>query len=428
MRLYDDAMSTAGSSLSPVLGRYFELEWERGAGHYLVDTAGRSYLDFACGIAVTALGHGHPRVNAAIHEQVDRLLHTSNGLGYLDPVSRLADALTATLPASIDSVFLANSGTEVVEAALKLARRVTGRPGIVAFQGAFHGRTYGSLSVTSSNPGYRTGHEPLLPAVHISPFPAQRHAEGVEAAAMIALDALRAAFADGLDPASVGSIIVEPIQGEGGFNVAGRSFLQGLRAIADEIGALLVVDEIQTGLGRTGRMWAFEAAGIVPDVVTIGKAIANGLPLAAMASSRELQARWGRGAHGSTFGGNPVACAAGLAVLATIEEEGLVANSRDRGQRLLDDLRAVAAADSRVADVRGAGLMVGVELWDPATLAPAGDLANAVIAGCAEEGLLLLTCGTNHEVVRWLPPIDVTDPEVDGAVETFSKVLARLTV
>jgi 4-aminobutyrate aminotransferase len=422
--MYDDAMVQT-TSLSPVLGRYFEIGWDRGAGHRLFDSAGRSYLDFACGIAVTALGHGHPRVNAAIHAQVDRLVHASNGLGYFEPVSRLAERLAGSLPERLDSVFLANSGTEAVEAALKLARRVTGRPGYVAFSGSFHGRTFGSLSVTSSNPGYRRGHEPLLPGVAFASFPDQHDDQGPERAAAMALAQLRATL-ESTAAATFAALIVEPIQGEGGFNVAAPSFLAGLRAIADEAGGLLIVDEIQTGLGRTGWMWAFEAAGVVPDVVCVGKALANGLPLSAMVSARELQERWGRGAHGTTFGGNPVACAAGLAVLETIEAEGLVENAARMGRLLRAGLDPLAAQDPRIAQVRGAGLMLGVELRDPASGMPGGDLANAVIARCADEGLLLLTCGTGHEVVRWLPPLDVTADEVEEGLAIFGSALARL--
>jgi 4-aminobutyrate aminotransferase len=402
------------AALSPVLGRYFERTWVSGAGHRLTDAAGNTYLDFACGIAVTGLGHGHPRVNAAIHEQVDRLVHVSNGLGYLEPVSALAAALAATLPDPLDTVFFVNSGAEAVEAALKMARRVSGRPGYVAFRGAFHGRTFGAASVTSSSDNYRVGYEPLLPGVVLAPFP-DVHVEP-EAASAAALGALDRLLGSEVSAGDVAAVIVEPIQGEGGVNPAPVAFLRGLRERCDATGILLIVDEVQTGLARTGSIWAFEAAGIVPDVVCIGKALANGLPLAAMVSARGLQDRWGLGAHGSTFGGNPVACAAGLAVLATIADEGLVANAAARGAELEGGLLALAAVDPRLVQVRGRGLMIGVET--------APELAPELIGRCADLGLLLLTAGANHEVVRWLPPLDVSAAEIGEALDVFEGSLA----
>jgi 4-aminobutyrate aminotransferase len=419
------AAASPADALSPVLGRYFERTWVRGEGHSLWDDEGRSYLDFACGIAVTGLGHAHPRVTRAIHDQVDRLVHVSNGLGYIEPVSRLASALAATFPDPLDTVMFVNSGAEAVEGALKLARRVTRRPGFIAFDGAFHGRTFGAASVTSSNLNYRTGYAPFVPGVEIVPFP-RPYTDGLSEAEASekALAALRARLSSVVSPTDVAAMIVEPIQGEGGFRPAPAAFLRGLRAICDEHGILLIVDEVQTGLARTGTMWAFEDAGIVPDVIAVGKAIANGLPLAATVASRALHDQWGRGAHGSTFGGNPVACAAGVEVLRTIADEDLAANARARGGQLVGGLRELAASDPRIGDIRGRGLMVGVELTrDRATRAPDGDLANAVIARAADQGLIVLTAGRDHEVVRFLPPLDVTVDEVDEALRIFESAL-----
>jgi 4-aminobutyrate aminotransferase len=417
---------TDAPALSPVLGRYFERTWVRGEGHRLWDHEGHAYLDFACGIAVTGLGHGHPRVNRAIHEQVDRLVHVSNGLGYVEPVSRLAADLAATFPAPLDTVMFVNSGAEAIEAGLKLARRVTGRPGFIAFDGAFHGRTFGAASITSSNLNYRAGYAPFLPVVELVPYPRPyRDRLSADEAAAAALASLEATLATTTPGTEVAAIIVEPIQGEGGFHPAPDAFLRGLRRICDAFGILLFVDEVQTGLGRTGSMWAFEAAGIVPDVVAVGKAIANGLPLAAVVAPRALHEAWGRGAHGTTFGGNPVACAAGVEVLATIADEDLVANARARGGQLVGGLRELAASDARIGDIRGRGLMVGVELArDRETRAPDGDLANALSLGAADRGLLLLTCGPGHEVVRWLPPLDVTSAEIDEGLAIFEATLA----
>jgi 4-aminobutyrate aminotransferase len=415
--------------LSPILGRYFERSWSHGEGHILYDTAGRGFLDFACGIATTSLGHHHPAVTAAIKDQADKLLHICNALGYVEPVGQLSAMLADACPDPLDTVFFCNSGAEAIEAALKLARRVTGRPGIIAFRGAFHGRTFGAASVTSSSINYRQGYEPLLPSVYLTPFPNvyRYFGDDEEAATAGAMGALYTLLGHEIPPSSVAAILIEPIQGEGGFNPAPASFLRQLRALCDEHGILLIADEVQTGIARTGRMWAFEDAGIVPDVVCVAKALANGLPLGAIVSRRELQEAWGVGAHGTTFGGNPVSCAAGVAVMQTIADQGLVANAAARGEELMAGLRAVMAEDPRIGDVRGRGLMVGVELVkDAATRDPDGETCEAVLQACAEMGLLVLNCGTHHNVVRFLPPIDVTSQEIAQGVETFRSALRSL--
>ncbi len=413
-------MDTA-PNLTPVLGRYFQREWSHGVGHRLYDTDGNAYLDFANGIAVTALGHAHPKVTAANHAQVDKLIGPISAIGFTEPISRLATELAATFPDPLDSVFFLNSGSEAIDGALKLARRVTGRHGIVAFRGGFHGRTFGATSVTTSNLNYRTGYEPLLPGVYFAPFPDAYNDYGgdEDAATETSLAILGSLFETVIAPSKVAAILIEPVQGEGGFTPAPAAFLQGLRALCDEHGILLIADEVQCGYGRTGKMWAFEHAGIVPDVVCVAKAIANGLPLSAIVSSRETQERWGRGAHGSTYGGNPVACAAGLAVLETFREDRILENVAARGAELTAGLGRIAAEDDRIGDIRGVGLMVGVEFTDAA-------LPDQLIAACADAGLLLLTCGRAHETVRWIPPIDVTGAEIAEAVEIFGETLARM--
>jgi len=422
-------LSAVADHLTPVLGRYFERSWSHGAGHRLYDTAGRAYLDFANGIAVTALGHRHPRVTAAIHAQADRLIGPTGAMGFSEPVVRLSNMLAATLPPPIDSLMFLNSGSEAIDGALKLARRVTGRPGIVAFRGGFHGRTFGATSVTTSSINYRTGYEPLLPGVYFAPYPAaypefDGDEERASAASLAILESL---FTTVIVPSQVASILIEPVRGEGGYNPAPASFLQGLRRICDEHGILLIADEVQTGFARTGRMWAFELAEIVPDVVVMAKAIANGLPLSAIASSRELMDRWGRSAHGSTYGGNPVACAAGIAVLETIADEGLIENAAIRGAELSAGLARIAAEEPRIGDVRGPGLMVGVEFVKPGPgREPDGSTAKAAIARAADLGLLVLTCGSSSHVVRWIPPIDVSAAEISEAVEIFGETLRTI--
>jgi 4-aminobutyrate aminotransferase len=422
-------LSTAASHLTPVLGRYFERSWSHGERHRLYDTSGRAYLDFANGIAVTALGHHHPRVTAAIHAQADRLIGPTGAIGYAEPVVRLAARLSDTLPDPIDSVMFLNSGSEAIDGALKLARRITGRPGIIAFRGGFHGRTFGATSVTTSNLNYRTGYEPLLPGVYIAPYPAAypTYAGDPEAASTAALGALRTIFGTLIAPSKVASILIEPVIGEGGYQPAPASFLTALRELCDEHGILLIADEVQTGFARTGRMWGFEHAGIVPDVVVLAKAIANGLPLSAIATSRARMEQWGRSAHGSTFGGNPVACAAGIAVLETIADERLVENAAARGAELRAGLDRIAAEEPRIGDVRGPGLMIGVEfVTDRETREPDGATAKAVIARAADLGLLLLTCGMSGQVIRWIPPIDATGAEISEGVEIFGEALRSI--
>jgi 4-aminobutyrate aminotransferase len=347
----------------------------------------------------------------------------------LEPVSALADAIAAVMPEPLDSVFFANSGTEAIEGAVKLARRASGRTAVIGFSGGFHGRTYASLSLTTSNINYRVGHAPLLPDVHIAPFPSVYRGYGGDEPRAVSesITALERLLAQEVPAASVAAFLIEPIQGEGGYDPAPPAFLRELRRLADRHEILLIADEIQCGYGRTGLMWGFEHAGIVPDVVVLAKAIANGLPLAAIVASSDLMRRWGTGAHGSTFGGNPVACAAGIAVLETIRDEQLVANAAARGAELNAGLRRLMAADARIGDVRGPGLMIGVEfVRDRATREPDGGMGDALIARCADAGLLLLTCGPAHNVVRWIPPLDVTSDEIAQALDIFGTVLADI--
>jgi 4-aminobutyrate aminotransferase len=424
-----DLAALAAANLTPVLGRYFERSWARGEGHHLYDTDGKAYLDFANGIAVSVLGHRHPAVTAAIHAQVDEMIAPCAAMGYAESTVRHARLLAEFLPEPLDSIFFMNSGSEAIEAALKLARRVTGRPGIIAFRGAFHGRTIAATSITSSNINYRRGYEPLLPGVYLSQYPSVYRDFGgdEERAVDVSFRHLHDLLHTTIPPESVAAIILEPVQGEGGYIPAPPAFLQILRRVCDKHGILLIADEVQSGFGRTGKMWSFEHAGIVPDVVCMAKAIANGLPLSALASSKALQERWGKSAHGTTYGGNPVSCAAGIAVLETIRAERLVENSAARGAELMAGLRAIAADDPRIGDVRGLGLMIGVEfVRDRATREPDGALCETVIQGCADEGLLVISCGVEHNVIRWIAPLNVTSAEITEALGIFRRVLRSL--
>jgi 4-aminobutyrate aminotransferase len=338
----------------------------------------------------------------------------------------LARALAETMPDPLDTVLFLNSGSEAIDGSIKLARRVTGRPAIIAFRGAFHGRTVGAASLTSSSLNYRLGYEPLMPGVYFAPYPIPYPDHGGDEAAATesALAALRSMLETVVSPKDVAAVVIEAVQGEGGYHPAPPAFLRELRALCDQHDILLVADEVQSGYGRTGEMWAFQHAGIVPDVVCVAKAIANGLPLSAIVTRRELQQQWGTGAHGTTYGGNPVACAAGLAVLETIRDEDLVANARARGAELTGGLRELMADDPAIGDVRGPGLMIGVEfVTDRATGQPDGARAEAVAARAADAGLIVLNCGIHHQVIRWVPPLDVTVPEIEEALTIFEGAL-----
>jgi len=421
-----DFAALGGASISSVLGRYMDKSWSHGIGHRLYDTDGRGYLDFANGIAVTALGHTHPRVTKAIHEQVDKLIGPVHALGFAESTVKLAGMLTATFPEPLDSVLFLNSGSETIDGAIKLARRATGRPAIICFRGAFHGRTIGATSVTSSSLNYRIGYEPLLPAVYQTVYPAvyRYYAGDEEKAVADSLKHLDGLLMTTVAPSQVAAIIIEPVQGEGGYYPAPAAFMQGLRERCDKHGILLIADEVQSGFGRTGQMWSFEESGIVPDVVCVAKAIANGLPLSGIVASKDLMTRWGKGAHGTTYGGNPVACAAGVAVLETIRDENLVENARMRGAELLGGLRELMADHPGIGDVRGRGLMIGVEfVKDRASRMPDGVTAEAVTARAVDAGLLLLNCGIQHQVIRWIPPLNVTVPEVEEALGIFEGAL-----
>jgi 4-aminobutyrate aminotransferase len=405
----DDAVA------SPSLTRAYPLVAESGSGYFVTDVDGNRFLDFAAGIAVASTGHSHPAVVAAIKQQADRLIHIAATDFYEPRYTEFMERLAAIAPFEESArVFLTNSGTEAVEGAIKLARYHTHRAGIIAFEGGFHGRTLGALSLTNSKVKQRAGFGPLLPMVHHAPFPhvrAWREGSGGDGSAE--LEVLRTSiFGRLIAPSDVAAIVIEPIQGEGGYFPAPASFLAALREICDEHGILLIADEIQSGMGRTGRWWAIEHAGIEPDIVTTAKGIASGMPLGAFIA-RDAVWTWPAGAHGSTFAGNPVCVAAGLATLDLIESD-LMANATLMGERLRSGLERVAAESRHVRDIRGEGLMIGVEFANHAA-------ANAVQQAAFERGLLTLECG--QASLRFSPPLIVDPAAVDMAVHLFAEAL-----
>ena len=393
---------------SPSLPRAYPIVPVRGEGLTVEDIDGNLFLDFAAGIAVTSTGHSHPAVVAAITEQAAELIHFSASDFYLPIYPKVCRELARIVP--IDGparAYLGNSGTEVVEAAIKLARLATKRPYIVAFLGAFHGRTYGSVSLTASKAKYHAGFGPLLPGIFHAPF-----------GKVADLKWFDDVLFDRLAPANeVAAIIVEPIQGEGGYIVPEDGFLQGLRDICDRHGILLIADEIQSGAGRTGKMWAVDHWGIKPDILLTAKGIASGMPLAGLVARAELLERWGPGAHGSTYGGNPVACAAALATIELLES-GLVDNARRRGEQAFAGLAPLLTRFPRfVRDVRGKGLMIGIE-FDTA------DHAEEVQWAAFQRGLLVLECGRSS--VRMCPALTVSEAEMVTALRIFGEAVAEV--
>ena len=387
------------AALAGVLPRVTDVVAVRGQGSWLYDAHGRRYLDFGSGIAVNQTGHCHPKVVAAIAAQAATLIHTSVVTHHPRSIE-LAERLGALTPFVDDpQVFFCNSGAEAVDGALKLARRATGRGGVIAFRGAFHGRTLAATSLTTAKAMYQEGYQPLLPGVSVAPY-------GTDLAAF-----------DELLGDHVGAVIVEPVLGEGGYVVPPAEWLRGLRERCDGDTRLLIFDEVQCGMGRTGRPFAAETFGVAPDVVLFAKGVASGLPLGGIIAGRALMERWPTGAHGSTFGGNPLSCAAALATLDVLEEERCYERARVLGGRALAELSAVPSAG--VVEVRGVGLMIGVELTDKPT-------AASVQARCLAGGLIVLVCGPGENVLRLIPPLTISDDDFTLGLAILSHALATI--
>jgi len=409
------------SRLSPLLLQATPVLAARGEGVYLFDEEGRRYLDFTAGIGVTSTGHCHPKVVAAAQAQVATLIHAQYTTVMHRPLLTLAERLGEVLPPGLDSVFFSNSGSEAVEAALRLARHATGRPNIVVFHGSFHGRTIGAASMTTSGTKFRAGFAPLMGGVVVSPFPtAFRYGWDEATATEFALRELDYVLATMSAPAETAAFVVEPVLGEGGYVPASSAFMQGLRERADRHGILLVVDEVQTGWGRTGRFWGHDHFGVRPDVLVTAKGLASGFPLSAIAAPAELMAKAWPGSQGGTYGGNAVACAAALATLDVIVEEGLVENARVVGGVLARGLEKVRADHPVIGDVRGLGLMLASEFVTSAG-EPDQPAAARAQQEAARRGLLLLTCGPFGNVVRMIPPLVVTERQVEDALAVWTE-------
>ena len=415
-------MSTETQYISPVWSRITNIVAERAEGAYVYDVQGERYLDFTCGIGVTNTGHCHPQIVKAAQEQVGKLIHGQVNIVYHQPLLRLAEALREVMPGPLDSFFFSNSGAEALEGAVKLARHATGRPNIIVFQGSFHGRTVLTMTMTTSKTVYRQHYQPLAAGVFVAPYPyAYRYGWDPEETSRWCLKELRHLLASQTAPSETAAIIVEPVLGEGGYVVPPRSFLAGLREICDEHGILLVTDEVQSGFGRTGRFFAIEHFGVIPDVITMAKGLASGFPLSGVAAPRALMDRWVPGTHGGTYGGNAVACAAAEATVRVLQD-GLVENAARMGEVLMTGLRDIQSRYGVVGDVRGLGLMVGAE-FTQADGSPATALVKEVIARCLEDRLMLLNCGTYSNVVRWIPPLIVTQEQIETGLRIFEQAL-----
>jgi 4-aminobutyrate aminotransferase len=412
--------------VSPVWSRYTPIIAQRAEGCYVYDQDGAAYLDFTCGIGVTNTGHCHPAVVEAIRRQAGLLLHGQVNIIYHQPLLDLVGELRQIVHPSLDGFFFSNSGAEAIEGALKLARQATGRPNVIVFQGSFHGRTVATMSLTTSKTIYRAGYQPLMPGVFVAPFPySYRFGWDAETTSRWCLDELDFLLNTQTAPQETAAILIEPVMGEGGYVVPPASFLRGLRQVCDQHGILLIADEIQSGFGRTGKWFAQEHFGLVPDIMTVAKGIASGLPLSGVFSRMELMQKWIPGSHGGTYGGNAVACAAAVATIQAMKAEGMVENARARGEQLMTGLRHLQEEFPAIGDVRGLGVMIGTEFRSQ-DHKPDKATAKAVVHACLDRKLMLLTCGPWDNTVRWIPPLVVKPEQIDEGLSIFRAALEEV--
>ncbi len=414
----NDFLNRFEASVAPVLAFDTDIHVARAEGLWVYDFDGNRYADFACGTAVVNLGHNHPAVIEAAQKQLGKLTHAGCVFRY-DSIVEAAERLRTITPSGIEMFGFANSGAEAVEASVKLAKHSTKRQGVIVFRGAFHGRTMGSVSYTTSNAKYRDGYHPILGSVWVTPFPHPYRWGMSEAdATQLALDELHRMFKHEVLPRTIAAFLIEPVQGEGGYYPAPAPFLEALRSIADEHGILLVFDEVQTGFGRTAEWFASDHYRVDPDIVALGKGIANGMPLSAYGASSEIIGAWPVGAHGTTYGGNPVACAAAVAGMDTMGE--LLPHARELSAHTFERFRKLQIDHPVIGDVRGLGLMVGIELVrDRATRAPDPEAMRFLADfGLAHE-LIIISCGPDGNIIRFIPPLVTSLAELDSAIDTI---------
>jgi 4-aminobutyrate aminotransferase len=419
-QLYQDNFS----HMTPAWSRIFNFVAERAEGPYIYTEDGKKLLDFTSGIGVTNTGHCHPKVVEAIREQAGLFLHAQANIVIHKPMLQLIEELRKVVPSELDSFFFANSGAEALENAVKIAKVATGRSNVIVFNGSFHGRTHATMALTTSKTIYRTGFGPLPAGIYVSPFPYAFHMNmSEEEASQYALEQLEYLLASQTAPKETAAILIEPVLGEGGYIVPPTSFMKGLREICDKHGIMLIFDEVQSGFGRTGKWFALEHFGVVPDIITAAKGIASGLPLSAVFTRTEIMKKIDTGSIGGTYGGNAIACAAGVATIRAMRDEKMIENAAEKGIQLMTGLRKLQEEYPQIGDVRGKGLMIGTEFVIDGNQAKAKQLVKDVIHASEEKGMLLLSCGTYDNVLRWIPPLNVTTQQINDGLQIFTEAL-----
>ncbi len=422
-KLYEENFS----HMTPALSRIFNFVADRAEGSYIYTDDGKKLLDFTSGIGVTNTGHCHPKVVEAIREQAGSFLHAQANIVIHKPMLQLIEELRKIVPSSIDSFFFANSGAEAVENAVKVAKAATGRQNVIVFNGSFHGRTHATMALTTSKTGYRTGFGPLPSGIYVSPFPyAFRLGMSEEQASAYALEQLEYLLASQTAPRDTAAILIESVLGEGGYIVPPASFMKGLREICDKHGIMLIFDEVQSGFGRTGKWFALEHFGVVPDIITAAKGLASGMPLSGVFTCTDIMKKLDVGSIGGTYGGNAVSCASAVATIRVMKEEKMLENASERGIQLMTGLRKLQEEYPQIGDVRGKGLMIGTEfIIEGSRPDKAKPMVKDIVHAAEENKLLLLTCGTYDNVVRWIPPLNVTPGQINDGLKIFEGSLKK---
>jgi 4-aminobutyrate aminotransferase len=409
--------------LSPVWSHYTDIIIDHAEGSYLYATDGRKVLDFTCGIGVTNTGHCHPKVVEAIREQAGKLIHGQMNLIVHKPILELVDELRKIVPPTLDGFFFSNSGAEALEGALKLARHATGRQNVIVFQGSFHGRTNATMAMTTSKNSYKVGYQPLMAGVYVAPFPyALRYGWDEEKTSQWCLDELELLLMTQSAPAETAAVFIEPVIGEGGYIVPPVSFMKGLRELTQKHGILLVADEVQSGFGRTGKCFGIQHFEVEPDIMTVAKGLASGMPISGVISRLDLMSKWIPGSHGGTYGGNAVAAAAGVATIRAMRDEKMLDNVNARGAQLKAGLAHLQEKYPQIAEIRGLGLMIGTEFRD-AKGKPDKAFTKAVQHSCIDNNMLILTAGPWDNTIRWIPPLVVTEGQINEGLTIFESAL-----
>ncbi len=415
--------------VSPVLGHYNDLEIKGGKGSYLFGIDGKNYLDFSCGIAVTSLGHSHPAVSNAVKKQVDNLTHICIGVAYYEKFIELAEKITSLTP-GLDMCIFSQDGSGAVEGAIKLAKYVSKKSGIISFKGGFHGRSFAAMSVTTSKEKYSKGYEPLMANVYHAPYPycfrcmdERGKKQSLPDCGFSCISKLEEAIKKA-GKENIAAMIIEPVLGEGGYIVPPDGYLKKIREICDRDNILLIFDEVQTGFARTGKFFAYEHFGVVPDILCLAKAIANGLPLGAVVARKSLMEKWSVSTHGGTYGGNPVCCAASLAVIETMQKEKLAEKATETGAHIVSRLKEMQEKSNIIGDIRGLGMMIGVEIVNEK-----GDPDHAtcmnIMKECLNNGLLMINCGIYDNVIRLIPPLNISRSDVDKGLNILEGVICK---